>query len=79
MICNACPRQCGVDRDKVLGACKMSNIVRVAKIMVHSWEEPPMPESRAGGPGGASRGAVAAQAQEGLEELSRVESQEPRW
>lgn len=42
MICNACPRQCGVDRDKVLGACKMSNTVRVAKIMVHSWEEPPI-------------------------------------
>ena len=43
-----------------------------------SWEEPPMPETRASGPGGASRGVVAAQAQEGLEELSRIESQEPR-
>ncbi len=42
MICNACPRQCGVDRDKALGACKMSNTVRVAKIMVHRWEEPPI-------------------------------------
>ena len=29
-------------------------------------------------PGGASRGAVAAQAQEGLGELSQVEGQEPR-
>ena len=39
-----------------------------------SWEEPPMPQR----PGGATRGAVAAQAQEGLEELSHVEGQE-RW
>ena len=30
-------------------------------------------------PGGATRGAVAAQAQEGLEELFHVESQERRW
>ena len=29
-------------------------------------------------PGGATRGAVAAQAQEGLEELSHVEGQEQR-
>lgn len=49
MICNACPRQCGVDRDKTLGACKMSNTVRVAKIMVHSWEEPPISGTRGSG------------------------------
>ena len=49
MICNACPRQCGVDRDKVTGACKMSNTVRVAKIMVHSWEEPPISGTRGSG------------------------------
>ena len=40
-----------------------------------SWEEPPTPEAR---PGGATRGSVAAQAQEGLEELSHNEGQE-RW
>ena len=40
-----------------------------------SWEEPPTPEARAGG---ATRRAVAAQAQEGLEELSHVEGQEWR-
>ena len=41
-------------------------------------EEPPMPKA---GPaaGGATRGAVAAQAQEGLEELSHVEGQERQW
>ena len=44
-----------------------------------SWEEPLMPEARAGArPGGATQGVVAAQAQEGLEELSHVEGQE-RW
>ena len=40
-----------------------------------SWEEPSTPEARAHG---ATRGAVAAQTQEGLEELSHVEGQE-RW
>ena len=40
-----------------------------------SWEEPPTPEAR---PGGATRGSVAAQAQEGLEELSHNEGQEQR-
>ena len=30
-------------------------------------------------PGGATQGMVAAQAQEGLEELSHVEGQEWRW
>ena len=54
-------------------------------------EEPPKPEARAGGweelprvrghgqqLGGATQGVVAAQAQEGLEELSHVEGQEQR-
>ena len=40
------------------------------------WEEPPTPEALAPPPGGATRGAVAAQEQEGLEELSHVEGQE---
>ena len=42
-----------------------------------SWEEPPTPKARASG-GGATRGVVAEQAQEGLEELSHVEGQERR-
>lgn len=42
MICNACPRKCGIDRDKAVGACKMTSTVKVAKIMVHHWEEPPI-------------------------------------
>ena len=39
-----------------------------------SWEEPPMPEGRAGGQ--EEHPEVAAQAQEGLEELSHIEGQE---
>ena len=40
-----------------------------------SWEEPPTPEARASGRE-EQPGAVAEQAQEGLEELSHVEGQE---
>ena len=43
-----------------------------------SWEEPPMPEARAGSREEQPPGVVAAQAQEGLEELSHVEGQELR-
>ena len=48
------------------------------KAMGGSWEEPPTPEARASG-WKEQPGAVAAQAQEGLEELSHVEGQEPQW
>ena len=40
-----------------------------------SWEEPPTTEARAGG-WESNPGAVAAPAQEGLEELSHIEGQE---
>ena len=39
-------------------------------------EEPPQARGQGRRPRGATRGAVAAQAQEGLEELSYVEGQE---
>ena len=42
------------------------------------WEKPPRTRGQGRWLGGATRGAVAAQAQEGLEELSDVEDQE-RW
>lgn len=38
--CNLCPRQCGVNRDKKVGACGMSNTARIALTMLHNWEEP---------------------------------------
>ena len=44
-------------------------------------EEKPMPEARGGGREDQShvQGAMAARAQEGLEELSHVEGQEGQW
>ena len=41
-------------------------------------EEPPRAQGQGWRPGGATQGAVAAQAQEGLEELSHLEGQEPQ-
>ena len=43
-----------------------------------SWEEPPTPEASASGREEQIQGAVAEQAQEGLEELSHTEGQEQR-
>ena len=44
-----------------------------------SWQEPPTPEARVSSREEQPPGVVAAQAQEGLEELSHVEGQEPWW
>lgn len=38
--CNVCPRKCKVDRNSKLGFCGQSNTVKVAKVMLHQWEEP---------------------------------------
>ena len=38
--CNLCPRQCNVDRNKSVGFCNSNNNLKVAKYMVHYWEEP---------------------------------------
>lgn len=38
--CRICPRKCGVNRDKNVGACGMSNTARIALTMLHKWEEP---------------------------------------
>ena len=40
--CQLCPRECGVDREKSAGVCGTSNTIRVAKAMLHMWEEPPI-------------------------------------
>lgn len=39
-ICNQCPRQCGVNRDKNLGFCGVPKQLKVAKAYLHMWEEP---------------------------------------
>lgn len=49
MICNLCPRHCNIDRTKVTGVCGMGEKIRVAKIMVHNWEEPCISGTRGSG------------------------------
>lgn len=38
--CNICPRQCDVDRNKVKGFCQSTNIIKLARVGLHMWEEP---------------------------------------
>jgi len=40
MICDICPRKCGVDRDTVNGVCGVGNKPKLAKAYLHKWEEP---------------------------------------
>lgn len=39
-ICTLCPRKCKIDRKKSLGFCGAPLLPRVAKVMLHRWEEP---------------------------------------
>lgn len=38
--CTVCPRECGVDRYKAKGVCGVGAEIRVAKTMLHKFEEP---------------------------------------
>ncbi|MBE6632922.1 MAG: radical SAM protein [Ruminococcaceae bacterium] len=38
--CNACPRACGVDRQRRRGYCGMPAELRIARADLHPWEEP---------------------------------------
>lgn len=40
MICTACPRKCGVDRNAKTGFCSVSENFVVARAAKHMWEEP---------------------------------------
>lgn len=40
MICNICPRKCGVDRDIHMGFCQSPDKIKLARASVHYWEEP---------------------------------------
>ena len=40
MRCNLCPKACRVDRAKTPGRCGVSDVPRVARAMVHTFEEP---------------------------------------
>ena len=38
--CALCPRRCGADRTKGEGVCGCGALPRVARVMIHKWEEP---------------------------------------
>lgn len=39
--CKLCPRECNVDRtNNELGFCKLNHKLKIAKVMLHYWEEP---------------------------------------
>lgn len=38
--CNLCGRKCFIDRTTQIGYCSSSNDIKIAKIMIHNWEEP---------------------------------------
>lgn len=40
MKCTLCPRKCGVDRGLFAGPCSGGAEMKIAKIMLHMWEEP---------------------------------------
>ena len=47
--CFLCPRQCGADRSIKRGLCGAEALPRVAKIMLHQWEEPFISGTRGSG------------------------------
>lgn len=40
MKCELCPRKCGIDRNKQVGFCGVTNTVKIARAGLHFWEEP---------------------------------------
>ncbi len=47
--CNLCPRRCGLDRTVSFGFCGADAYMRVAKVMLHFWEEPFISGTRGSG------------------------------
>jgi putative pyruvate formate lyase activating enzyme len=48
--CHLCPRQCGADRTKgATGFCRAPAVPKVARTMLHHWEEPCISGSRGSG------------------------------
>lgn len=48
-ICNTCPRQCNIDRDKAVGVCGVPSEYKVARAALHFWEEPCISGDRGSG------------------------------
>lgn len=47
--CHLCPRECGVDRVTALGFCGQPNEIKIAKVSLHRFEEPPISGTRGSG------------------------------
>lgn len=47
--CTLCPRACGADRTRGAGVCGEGSDLRVAKVMLHFFEEPPISGTRGSG------------------------------
>ncbi len=47
--CTLCPRACGADRTRSTGACGEGEALRVAKVMLHFYEEPPISGTQGSG------------------------------
>ena len=41
-LCNICPRNCNINRDEKIGFCRATNKPKIAKVMLHYFEEPPI-------------------------------------
>lgn len=48
-ICNSCPRQCNIDREKKTGVCGVPYGYKVARAALHFWEEPCISGERGSG------------------------------
>lgn len=49
MKCTLCPRKCEADRSNSVGYCLSGDKIKIAKVMIHSWEEPCVSGSRGSG------------------------------
>ena len=47
--CRLCARNCGIDRTKSAGYCKMKNDIYVSRAALHFWEEPPISGTKGSG------------------------------
>jgi len=48
-FCDICPRRCPVNREVQAGFCGAGPLPRVARAMLHQWEEPPISGTRGAG------------------------------
>ena len=49
MKCTLCPRKCGIDRSIFHGYCSSGKEIKIAKVMAHHWEEPPISGTKGSG------------------------------